>query len=81
MYHFLVNPSSCSGRGGRYWELVKKTLKERGISYQVHFSGKAGDMERLAAELTQSRAAQFSAAQFSAAQFSAGQRGSAQGGQ
>ena len=31
MYHFLVNPSSCSGRGGRYWELVKKTLEEKGI--------------------------------------------------
>lgn len=85
MYHFLVNPSSCSGRGGKYWELVKKTLEEKGISYQVHFSEKTGDMERLAAELTQSRTAQFSAAQFSAGQFSAapfsaGQRGSAQGG-
>ena len=53
MYHFLVNPSSCSGRGGRYWELVKKTLEEKGISYQVRFSKKAGDMERFAAELTQ----------------------------
>lgn len=52
MYHFLVNPSSCSGRGGKYWELVKKELDERGVPYQAHFSRKAGDMARTASELT-----------------------------
>ena len=52
MYHFLVNPSSCSGRGGKYWELVKRALEEKDVPYEVHFSRKAGDMERMAARLT-----------------------------
>ncbi len=52
MYHFLVNPSSCSGKGGKYWELLKCRLDERGVSYQVHFSSKPGDMARTAAALT-----------------------------
>ncbi|HJA92288.1 MAG TPA: diacylglycerol kinase family lipid kinase [Candidatus Eisenbergiella merdipullorum] len=56
MYHFLVNPSSCSGRGGRYWERVKKELDERSVPYQAHFSEKAGDMARMASELTQTGA-------------------------
>ena len=38
MYHFLVNPSSCSGRGGKYWELIRTELDKRGVVYQVHFS-------------------------------------------
>ena len=38
MYHFLVNPSSCSGRGGKYWELIRTELDKRGVVYQVHFT-------------------------------------------
>ena len=53
MYHFLVNPASCSGRGAKCWASVKRELERRGVPYEVHFSEKAGDMALTAAELTQ----------------------------
>lgn len=53
MYHFLVNPSSCSGRGGKYWELIRTELDKRGVVYQVHFSEKPGDMARMVSDLTE----------------------------
>lgn len=51
--HFMVNPVSHSGHGMRLWETVEKTLQEKQVAYQVHFSQKVGDMAEIARTLTQ----------------------------
>ncbi len=53
MYHIIVNPASRSGRGRMIWkEVLKPTLDERQVPYQVYFSEKPGDISRLAAYIT-----------------------------
>lgn len=37
MLYFFVNPASRSGKGAGKWELAEQLLKEKNISYQVHF--------------------------------------------
>ena len=37
MLYCFVNPASRSGKGAGKWELVEQILKEKNISYQVHF--------------------------------------------
>ena len=37
MLYFFVNPASRSGKGAGKWEAVEHILKEKNISYQVHF--------------------------------------------
>lgn len=37
MLYFFVNPASRSGKGAGKWEQVELILKEKNISYQVHF--------------------------------------------
>ena len=54
MNSFLVNPASRSGRGQKYWELIKPVLEERKIPYQVFFSKGPGDMVKLSRQLTSS---------------------------
>lgn len=52
MYTFIVNPASCSGRGQKYWELVRQELDSKQVNYRVFFSKGSGDLIRLARELT-----------------------------
>ena len=53
MYHIIVNPASRSGRGRLIWkETIKPALIERQIPYKAYFSKKAGDVARLAQEIT-----------------------------
>lgn len=53
MYYIIINPASRSGRGRIIWrETVKPALVERRIPYKAYFSKKAGDVERLAREIT-----------------------------
>lgn len=37
MLYFFVNPASRSGKGASKWEQVEQILKEKNISYQMHF--------------------------------------------
>lgn len=37
MLYFFVNPASRSGKGAGKWELVEQILKEKNVSYAVHF--------------------------------------------
>lgn len=37
MLYFFVNPASRSGKGAGKWEQVEQILKEKNISYQMHF--------------------------------------------
>lgn len=57
MYHFIVNPASRSGHGGRLWkETIEPALKQRNVKYDVHFSKRPGDLVRVAEEVTQNTA-------------------------
>lgn len=53
MYHVIINPVSRSGRGLRIWTTqIEPALKARQIPYRPWFSGKAGDVVRIAQEIT-----------------------------
>lgn len=53
MYHFIVNPTSKTGLGEKYWERVKKVLEERNIEYKVIFSKRVGHVEEIVRKLNQ----------------------------
>ena len=52
MYYFIVNPASCSGRGGAIWQELKQYLDREGIEYKVFFSEHGGHVEELIKDLT-----------------------------
>lgn len=53
MYHIIVNPASRSGRGRLIWkETIKPALLKRQVPYKAYFSKKAGDVVRLARQIT-----------------------------
>lgn len=53
MYHIIINPASRSGLGLKLWkETVEPALHREDISYRSYFSREAGDVERLAGEIT-----------------------------
>ena len=52
MYYFIVNPTSKTGLGEKYWQRVKKVLDERKIEYKVIFSKRMGHVEEIVRKLT-----------------------------
>ncbi len=53
MYHIIINPSSRSGKGLKLWkEVIEPALMAEKADYLSYFSKKAGDVERLAGEIT-----------------------------
>ena len=52
MYYFIVNPTSKTGLGEKYWKRVQKVLEEKKIKYEVRFSKKVGHVEEIVRELT-----------------------------
>lgn len=52
MYYFIVNPTSKTGLGEKYWQRVKKVLDERKIEYKVIFSKRIGHVEEIVKKLT-----------------------------
>ncbi|MDF2537346.1 MAG: hypothetical protein K0S76_367 [Herbinix sp.] len=42
MYHFIINPKSSSGKGIKYWWIVKSELDRQQISYTATFTRHAG---------------------------------------
>ena len=53
MYHIIVNPVSRSGRGMKIWkEVAEPAFQKDGAVYQAYFSQKAGDVAKLAAQIT-----------------------------
>ena len=55
MYHIIINPASRSGKGLKLWkEIVEPALHKEGIAYRSYFSKEAGDVARLAREITAS---------------------------
>ena len=47
MYHFLINPKSSSGRGIRFWWIVKNELDKREIAYSAVFTKHTGHATEL----------------------------------
>lgn len=52
MFHVIVNPSSCSGKGIELWNQVEPELKKSKVEYEVYFSKKAGDVAKETARLS-----------------------------
>lgn len=52
MYYFIVNPTSKTGLGEKYWQRVKTVLEEKQIEYKVIFSKKIGHVEEIVRKLT-----------------------------
>ncbi len=48
MYHFIINPKSSSGRGIRFWWLVKDELEAQKIEYTEVFTEHVGHATELA---------------------------------
>lgn len=51
MYHFIINPKSSSGKGIRYWWIVKAMLDESNISYTETFTNYMGHATEIAEEI------------------------------
>lgn len=55
MYHIIVNPSSRSGKGLKIWKTqIEPALTKEQVVYECHISEKAGDVTRIAKELSES---------------------------
>lgn len=52
MYYFIVNPTSKTGLGEKYWQRVQKVLDERKIEYKAIFSKRVGHVEEIVRKLT-----------------------------
>lgn len=52
MYYFIVNPTSKTGVGEKYWQRVQKILDEKKVEYKVVFSKKTGHVEQIVRKLT-----------------------------
>ena len=52
MYYFIVNPTSKTGLGEKYWQRVKVVLEEKKILYKVIFSKRIGHVEEIVRKLT-----------------------------
>ena len=52
MYYFIVNPTSKTGLGEKYWQRVKVVLEEKKIAYKVVFSKRTGHVEEIVRKLT-----------------------------
>ncbi len=48
MYHFIINPKSSSGRGIRFWWVVKDELEKQKIEYKAEFTQHPGHATELA---------------------------------
>ena len=56
MYYFLVNPSSCSGRGLKIWQELEAYLKEATVEYKSYFSKRQGHVEELMRDICEEHA-------------------------
>jgi YegS/Rv2252/BmrU family lipid kinase len=55
MYHFIINPKSSSGRGIRYWWVVKDELDKKNIEYNAVFTKHPGHATELAREICEEK--------------------------
>ncbi len=56
MYHFIINPKSSSGRGIRYWWVVKDELDKQQIEYNTYFTKHMGHATELARQVCEDNA-------------------------
>lgn len=51
MYNFIINPKSSSGRGIRYWWIVKDELERQQVEYTAHFTEYTGHATAIARQI------------------------------
>ena len=52
MYYFIVNPNSRSGKGALIWKELRRTLRQKHVSYKAVFTEYRGHAVKLAASVT-----------------------------
>lgn len=52
MYHFIVNPTACSGKTKRLWQQVEGILTKENIDYEVHIPASGSEVTGLVREMT-----------------------------
>lgn len=52
MYHFIINPHSKTGKGGKYWKALVPVLDSADIKYQVHYTKRVGHATELVREIS-----------------------------
>lgn len=48
MYHFIINPNSCTGKGFHVWKKVKQELDRQSVAYKSYLTAYAGHGKELA---------------------------------
>lgn len=51
MYYFIINPKASSGKGIRYWWIVKSALDKANVNYTAAFTRRAGHATELAEQI------------------------------
>ena len=57
MYHFIVNPSSSSGRGLALWHQIEEKLRKQDKTYKVHYTKDGWHGARIARKIAMSEEA------------------------
>lgn len=52
MYHFIVNPTACSGKTKGLWQQVEGILTKENIDYEVHIPASGSEVTGLVREMT-----------------------------
>ena len=55
MYYFIINPTSKSGLGKKYWKRIQPVLEEKKVEYQAVFSKKKGHTQKIMEDLCEER--------------------------
>lgn len=59
-FHFILNPVSRSGKGRKLWDtVIEPYLQAARVRYEAHFSREAGDITRLAREITSAQSTEL----------------------
>lgn len=51
MYHFIVNPCSCTGKAAKVWAELEQVLKQRNVEYRAYFTERPGHATELSASI------------------------------
>lgn len=51
MYHFIINAKSSSGKGIKYWWIIKKELENRNVDYKAYFTKHSGHATKIAEKI------------------------------
>jgi len=54
VYHFIINAKASSGKGIKYWWIIKRELDNRNINYRAYFTKHSGHATNIAEKICKS---------------------------